>query len=182
MKAHFTGHPGRGCISSPLSSPSPWLAADRSRQSFGILASESVSIRARGRLGLDTRNSTYEVVVDEVADLTRLDAKILECLCCVVDDLVMELSLNLVGRRDGPPQQLVQETSDGLENGLGHIDVSALLVNFPVHKLSNLGRRIILRPIELESLRGGGVVVEHELQSLANIDDLNTSWSDAPHD
>lgn len=115
---------------------------------------------------------TYQVVVGEVGDIDGLHAEILERLGLRVNDLVHELTLNLIGGQGVPPEGLVQDTSDGLENGLGNVDVSTLLEDFLVHKLSDLGHAVLLRSVQLVGLASSGVVVKQLLESGTNINGL----------
>lgn len=111
-------------------------------------------------------------MVGEVGDVNGLHAEILECLGLRVDDLVHELTLNLISGQGVPPQGLVQDTSDGLENSLGNVDVSALLEDFLVHKLSNLSHAVLLGSVQFVGLASGGVVVKQLLESGTNVDGL----------
>jgi hypothetical protein len=95
----------------------------------------------------------------QVANFSRLNAKVLEGLRRRVDLLVDEFPFNLVRRESRPPDELVQVVSSRLEKYFGNVDVAALLNDFTVDKLSNLGRRILLRTIQLEGLRSSVVVV-----------------------
>lgn len=52
---------------------------------------------------------TYQILENHVGDLgSLLNTQILEGLGCWVDDLVVELTLNLIGRADMPPKSLVK--------------------------------------------------------------------------
>jgi len=113
-------------------------------------------------------------VVCEGADITSLDAKVLEGLGGLINELVVELPLNLVGRHDGPPQRLVDKSGNRLENLLGHVDVPALLHDFPVDHLGDLGSRVLLGAVELIRLRGSAVVQANLLERLTNIDNLQS--------
>ena len=108
----------------------------------------------------------------KLAQLSRLNAKVLERLGRRVNVLVHELPLNLVGGHDRPPEVLVQVVSHGLEHGLGQVDVTSVLDDFAVHQLRNLSRRVVLGSVELVSLSHGAVVVQHMLKSSANVGGL----------
>lgn len=111
-------------------------------------------------------------MVGEVGDICRLEAEVLEGLGLRIDDLVVELTLNLIGRHDGPPKGLVQDTGDRLEDLLGHIHVAPPLVDFAVNHLGDLSGSVGLGTVELKSLRSSVVVPEHLFKSLANINHL----------
>ena len=111
-------------------------------------------------------------MVGEVSNVCWLDAEVLEGLGRRIDDLVVELALNLIGRHDGPPKSLVQDTGNGLEKHLGHIDVAPPLVDFAVNHLRDFSGSVGLGTVKLKSLGSSVVVEEHLLKSLANIDHL----------
>lgn len=115
---------------------------------------------------------TYQVVEGEVAELCGLNAEIFECLGGLVNLLVNELPLHLIGGDGMPPEELVQIVSHRLQDSLGNVDVAAVLDNFTVNQFGNFRSRVVLRAIELESLAGSGVVVEHCLEGRTNIDGL----------
>lgn len=115
---------------------------------------------------------TYQVVEGEVAELGGLHTKVFECLSSLVNLLVNELPLHLIGGDGVPPEELVQVVCHRLQDSLGDVDVAAVLDDFTVNQLSKFRSRVVLRPIELESLAGSGVVVEHQLERGANINDL----------
>lgn len=106
------------------------------------------------------------------AEVDRLNVEILERLGVGVDHLVDELTLHLVGGDGGPPEVLVQVVSQRLEDGLGHVDVTAVLDNFAVDQLGNLGGGVVLGTVQLEGLTDGAVVVQHALQSSTDINSL----------
>lgn len=68
-----------------------------------------------------------------------------------------------------PPDEAVEVVSEKLQDGLGDVDVAALLVDFAVNQLGNLGGRVVLRTVELESLTDGRVVVKDALEGMANV-------------
>jgi hypothetical protein len=115
---------------------------------------------------------TYQVVKGEVAELCGLNAEIFECLGRLVNLLVNELPLHLIGGDGMPPEELVQVVSHRLQDSLGNVDVAAALDNFTVNQFRNLRSRVVLRSIELESLAGSGVVVEHCLEGGTNVNGL----------
>lgn len=115
---------------------------------------------------------TYQVVVGQVGQLIRLNAQVLEGLGSRVDLLVHELPLHLVGGHGGPPDELVQVVGQGLQGALGDVDVAAVLDDFAVDQLGNLGGRVVLGAVKLIGLTGGRVVVEHELEGSTDVDGL----------
>lgn len=120
------------------------------------------------------RKSTYQVMVGPLADLAGLHTKVLERLGRLVNDLIVELALNLVGRHNVPPEEAVQETGGRLQERLGEVDVPALLENLPVDQLGNLGCRVVRRAVQLIRLCRRAVVEQHLFQCLADINDLQT--------
>lgn len=109
----------------------------------------------------------------KLAELSGLNPEILERLGRRVNLLVHEFPLNLVGRHDRPPEVLVQVVSHRLEHGLGQVDVTTVLDDFPVHQSGNLSHRVVLGSVELIRLSHCGVVVQHVLESSANVGGLN---------
>lgn len=107
------------------------------------------------------------------AELDRLNVEVLERLGVGVDHLVDELTLHLVGGDGGPPEELVQVVRQRLEDGLGHVDVTAVLDDFAVDQLGNLGGGVVLGAVQLEGLTDGAVVVQHALQSSTDINGLS---------
>ena len=117
----------------------------------------------------------YQVVEGQVGQIGQIglrNAEVLEGLRCGVDHLVDELTLNLIGRHGVPPEELVEVVSQGLQDGLGEVDVAALLDDFTVNQLGDLRSRVVLGTVQLVSLTGGGVVVQHSLKTLTNVDGL----------
>lgn len=109
----------------------------------------------------------------QVSKVSWLDAEVLEGLRIWIDDLIQELTLNLVTGKDRPPKSLVKESGSWLEDSLWHVDVSAVLVDFLVDQLSDLGCGIVLWSVELVCLRGSVVVLEHFLQSVSDINGMH---------
>lgn len=105
----------------------------------------------------------YQVMESQAAKVGGLNAKILEGLCCRVNLLVNELSLNLICRKRRPPQGLVKDFCDRFENSLGNIDMTAVFDDLTVYEFRNFCSRIILGPIEFVSLGGSAVIVTHLL-------------------
>lgn len=136
--------------------------------SVSLLQVVSVNVNHRIRQELQA----YQIVVGEVGDIRRLHAEILEGLGLGVDHLIHKLTLDLVGREGVPPEIAVEKTSDGLQEGLGNVDVSSLLEDLLVNHGSNLGQAVLLGSVELKGLTSGTVIVENSLQSSANIDRL----------
>ena len=108
----------------------------------------------------------------QVGKLRRLNAKILEGLRRRVDMLVDELPLNLIRRHGVPPDVLVEVVRDGLQQRLGNVEVSAVLDDLAVNQFGNLARRVFLWSVQLIGLAGGVVVVQHALETGADIDGL----------
>lgn len=69
----------------------------------------------------------------QAAEISWLDAKILEGLRRRVNLLVNKFPFDLVGRRDRPPKELVQDAGNRLEDELRDIDVSAMLDDLLVY-------------------------------------------------
>jgi hypothetical protein len=111
-------------------------------------------------------------MIGPLADVAGLDAQVLERLGRLVDDLVVELTLDLVGRHDVPPEQAIEQAGDGLQDPLGHVDVPAPLEDFPVDQLGDLGRRVVLGAVQLKGLGRRLVVVQDLLERLTDVDDL----------
>lgn len=117
---------------------------------------------------------TLQVVEGQVGQIgSLLHAQILEGLGCGVDFLVEELALDLVRGHGVPPDVLVEVVGERLEDGLGDVDVTALLDNFAVDELGNLGGRVVLGSVKLVCLTGGGIVVQHALQSGSDVNGLD---------
>ncbi|KAI6755930.1 hypothetical protein HG531_005036 [Fusarium graminearum] len=114
-------------------------------------------------------NNTHQIVVGEVDNVTRLDAEVLKRLGLGIDDLVQELSLDLISRHSVPPKHLVQQLSDRLQDSLRHVEVSSLLVNLLVNHDRNLLHAVLLRTVKLEGLSCSGVVKEDLLKSSTDI-------------
>ena len=102
-----------------------------------------------------------------------LHTQVFEGLGFWVDHLVDELALDLVGRQGVPPQVLVDVVGEGLEEGLGDVDVAALLDDFAVDQLGNLGGGVVLGAVKLVGLTGGAVVVQHALERATDINGLD---------
>lgn len=86
--------------------------------------------------------------------------------------LINELALNLVSGHGRPPQVFVEVVSSGLKNGLGKVDMAAVLDDFLVDNLGKLGSRVLLGTVELKGLRSSVVIVQHALKSSSDINDL----------
>lgn len=118
------------------------------------------------------KNGTYQVVEGEVAEISRLDAEVLEGLSGGINLLVNEFPLDLIRRESVPPEEPIEPVGGRLQNGLRDVDVTAVLDDLTVHELSDLSCGVVLRTVKLEGRRGGRVIVQHALQSVANIDSL----------
>lgn len=137
--------------------------------SYGHLSvrGSATSQQARG-MEIDA----YQVMIGPLADVAGLDAQVLERLGRLVNDLVVELALDLVGRHDVPPEQAVEQAGGRLQDPLGHVDVAAALEDFPVDQLGDLGRRVVLGAVQLEGLGRRLIVVQNLLKRLTDVDDL----------
>lgn len=114
-------------------------------------------------------------MVCEVGNVTRLDVKVLEGLGRGVNDLIVELTLNLIGRHGVPPEEAVQDASQRLENSLGKINVATLLVDLPVDHDGDLRQAVLLGTVQLKCLTCRRVIVQHLLESSTNVDGLRMS-------
>lgn len=114
----------------------------------------------------------YQVVVCELGNVTRLNAQVLEGLGLGINHLVDELSLNLVSGESMPPEHLVHDAGNRLEDCLGDVDVSSLLVDFGIHHGCDLAHAVLLGAVELKRLTSGGVIVEDLLKGGTNINGL----------
>ncbi len=112
-------------------------------------------------------------MVSKVSKVNWLDAEILEGLGVWIDDLIDELALDLVTGKNRPPKSLVKESGGWLKDGLWHVNVSAVLVNFLVNQLSDLGHRIVLWSVKLVCLGCGAVILEHLLEGRSDIDGVH---------
>lgn len=108
----------------------------------------------------------------KVADLRRLNAQVLEGLGSWVDLLVNELPLNLIRTSDWPPDELVEVVGCRLQDKLRNVDMTTVLNDLAVHELGDFSSRVVLWPVQLESLRCGVVVIQHKFKSVGNIDNL----------
>ena len=113
-------------------------------------------------------------MIGELANVTRGNSEILEGLGRGVNDLVVELALDLLARNiGGPPEHLVENSSEGLQDSLGKVDVPPLFVDLLVDQLGNLSHGVKLRSVKLERLRGSAVVERDLLEGLADVNDVN---------
>lgn len=167
---------GRANTFSPPSSPSHSPAADRRMHRYGILATRKNQCSGHARVPTEDVR-TYHILVCKLADLARLDPEILEGLCLLINHLVNVFHLNLLCRQRGPPEHLVQDPRSGLENPARHIDVSPRVKDLPVYHIGDVGSGVLLGPIELVGLPRRGVVVEHQLKSVADVNRLEQSQS-----
>lgn len=135
-----------------------------------------LALTLRGWRQIVVRGATValQVVEGQVGQIGGLlHAQVLEGLGCRVNHLVHELALHLIGGQGVPPQELVHVVGEGLEDGLGDVDVTALLDDFTVDQLGDLGGGVVLGTVQLEGLAGGAVIVQHTLQSGTDIDGLD---------
>ena len=159
----------RASTSSPLSSHAQSLVANRRKQRYGMIAWGELAVTS----GVRTLRETYQIVESQVSKVSWLNAEVLEGLCVWIDDLVQELTLNLVTRKNWPPKSLVEEGGSWLKNSLWHVDVSAVLVDFLVNQLSNLGCGVVLWAVKLVCLGSSAVILNHLLQSSSDINGVN---------
>ena len=118
-------------------------------------------------------SGTYQVVVSMSCNVHWLNAEVLEGLGARVDDLVHELSNDLVSATDGPPEELVQEICKRAHDLVRNVDVPPGLEDFAVHHFLELSHLVLLWSVELVRLSGSAVVVEHLLESLADINGVD---------
>merc|ERR1712054_320865 len=116
---------------------------------------------------------SLQIVVCKVSNVAGHNVQILKGLGLGVNDLVQELALDLVGRDRPPVEVLVEETSHGFQDGLGDVDVTALLVDLLVDHAGNLRELVLLGTVQLKGLRGRRVVVQHLLQGRTNVNGVN---------
>lgn len=147
----------------------PLLLLCRRGEIVEVLASESLLDGGQFVYFNMVVNNTHQIVVGEVDNVTRLDAEVLKRLGLGIDDLVQELSLDLISRHSVPPKHLVQQLSDRLQDSLRHVEVSSLLVNLLVNHDRNLLHAVLLRTVKLEGLSCSGVVKEDLLKSSTDI-------------
>lgn len=119
------------------------------------------------------KTNTHKVCVSEVGNVTRHKVQVLEGLGVLVDELIVELALDLVGGADGPPESLVQHAEHGLDHRLGHVDVAAGLHDFLVDQRGDLLHAVLLGAVELEGLAGGAVVVADDLEGFADVNGVD---------
>ena len=86
--------------------------------------------------------------------------------------LVDVFALHLVGRHGVPPEKLVSPVGGRLQQGLGDVHVTTVFDDFTVNQLGNLGHGVVLRAVQFEGLTSGGVVVEHALETGADVNGL----------
>lgn len=138
-----------------------------------LLLLAALALGRRGKIVVGGTTVTLQVVEGQVRQIGNLvHAEILEGLGLGVDLLVDELALHLVGGHGVPPEVLVEVVGEGLENGLGDVDVSALLDDFTVHQLGDLRGGVVLGTVELESLTNRAVIVQHLLEGSTDVNGL----------
>ena len=117
----------------------------------------------------------------QVAKLSRLDSKVLECLCLFVNDLVNEFSFNLISGHSVPPEELVEVVGHWFQQALGNIDMTAMFDDFLVYEFGDLGSGVVLWTVQFIGLRSGIVVLEHDLQGPTDINGLEIliSWKES---
>lgn len=132
----------------------------------------------RGRREIVVRGTAValQVVESQVGQVgCLLHAQVLERLRLGVNDLVNKLALDLIGRQGVPPEVLVNVVGERFEEGLGNVDVAALLDDFAVDQFGNLGGGIVLGTVQLEGLTSSAVVVQHTLEGATDINGLDRS-------
>lgn len=108
----------------------------------------------------------------QAAELGWLNSKVAESLRRWINLLVDKFALDFVGGQDRPPESLVQDLGNWLNDLFRNIDVSAVLDDLLVYKLGNFSCRIILWTVEFKGLRCGAVILKHLLKSLTDVDCL----------
>ena len=138
-----------------------------------LLLLTSLTLRGGRKVIVGSTAVALQVMEGQVGQVgSLLHAQVLEGLGCGVDLLVEELAFHLVSGHGVPPEILVEVVGEGLEDGFGEVDVTALLDDFAVDQLGDLGGRVVLGSVQLECLTGGSVVVQHALQSGSDVDGL----------
>lgn len=138
-----------------------------------LLLLTALTLRRRGKIVVRGTTVSLQVVEGQVRQVGHLvHAQILEGLGLGVDLLIDEFALDLVRGHGVPPEVLVEVVGEGLEESLGHVDVGALLDDFAVHELGNLGGGVVLGTVELEGLANGAVVVQHLLEGGTDVNGL----------
>lgn len=64
-----------------------------------------------------------------------------------------------------------------LGNELGDVQRGAVLDDFPVDKLSNLGHGVVGGTVKLKGLANSALVVQHQLKGVSNLRGLWRGWS-----
>ena len=80
----------------------------------------------------------HQVVVSQARDVSWLHAQIRKCLCCRVNDLVDELPLDFIARRDRPPEKLVENLGSGFQKHLWEVDMTPALDDLFVYQFRDL--------------------------------------------
>lgn len=76
-----------------------------------------------------------------------------------------------------PPESLVEQVRSRLGDELGDVQRGAVLDDFPVDKLSNLGHGIVGRAVKLIGLADTALIVQHQLKGVSNLRGLGRVWS-----
>lgn len=141
-----------------------------------LLLLTALTLGRRGKIVVRGTTVTLQVVEGQVRQVGNLvHAEILEGLGRGVDLLVNELALDLVGGHGVPPEVFVEVVGEGLEEGLGNVNVGALLDDFTVDQLGNLRGGVVLGTVELEGLTNGAVIVQHLLKGGTDVNGLKKS-------
>lgn len=113
-----------------------------------------------------------QVVESQVSQLSRLDAKIGECLCILVDDLVQAFHLKLLWAAYWPVNHLVKDIENRRKKSFWYVEMAAPVDDFLVDKGSDFSHAIVGWAVQLESLSGRCVIVANLLKGGTNIDSL----------
>lgn len=137
---------------------------------FDILAARGISFFDASALRKEIK--TYHILVCELANITRLNSEVLEGFRVVINDLVNVLDFDLLLGQHRPPEQLVEKHGGRLKNLAGDVDMPTLREDLLVDHIRDLGHGTLLGSVELIRLRGGAVVVKHQLERVAHVDGL----------
>lgn len=112
-------------------------------------------------------------MVCEVSEISRLDAQVLEGLCCGIDGLVEELAGDRVLAHGSVPQELVHQGCNRGHDLRRDVDVTSALQDFTLNELLDLCHLVLLGAVKLVCLTGSGVIVAHLLKSLADVNGVD---------
>ena len=163
-----TGHPRHVDTSSPPSSPAPSQEGGRRKQSFDILAANTLSVFTSRRT-FNTRISSYQVMICKTTQLRWLNSQILEGLRRRINFLIDKFSFHTIGTHLCPPKAFVDEICNWFQDPFGNIDVPPMLDDFAVYELGDFGHGVVRWAVELVGLGGGVIVMEHDFEGLAYV-------------